>query len=254
MHIIKTQTRIEHGLKRMCLVYVCIIIIITAEICISGFEFGRYMPTKCVCHLCDAIELHTSKNAQEKNQHNKRRVGKKVRFVNKLFYFISVVFVWFYKRFIILNVNAPHLQSKYMWKEEKQKKKTEQKEFREKWKYNILSRVRTHSLSAQSLILWSILAEKKPKKMKNERRKKKKKHISAHRPGLCRIEKRKNECKCSCAHTHNVYNQFKQNRKKEKKRMKGEEEKAFQAIMCGYDFSFVAVFHCVSVIFILQTY
>lgn len=69
---------------------------------------------------------------------------KKKRFVR---FFFSVVYSFafesLWKRLIILNVSAPHFQSKHGRKSQKQ---TEQKEFREKWKYNIvISRVRTHS-------------------------------------------------------------------------------------------------------------
>lgn len=113
---------------------------------------------------------HTSKILlkKKKNQHNKRM--KKKRFVR---FFFSVVYSFafesLWKRLIILNVSAPHFQSKHGRKSQKQ---TEQKEFREKWKYNIvISRVRTHSTinSMDVKRRWRKRRRKKrPKKMQSE--------------------------------------------------------------------------------------
>lgn len=87
---------------------------------------------------------HTSKILLKKERINTINEWKKKRFVR---FFFSVVYSFafesLWKRLIILNVSAPHFQSKHGRKSQKQ---TEQKEFREKWKYNIvISRVRTHS-------------------------------------------------------------------------------------------------------------
>lgn len=163
--------------------------------CLNGRIQGSQI---YIYRLCDAIELHTSKKAREKNQHT----------IKKRFCFSTRVCIsfCFYKRLVILNVSTPHFQtSTKMWKEERTEKQTEQKEFHEKWKYNILSRVRTHF---QPLILrFDLKMSQTEVETESQNEKKGGKHkMQTEKKESFRHIRTENECKYSSAHTHNVYN------------------------------------------------
>lgn len=84
-------------------------------------------------HLCDAIELHTSEMAREKNQHTMEREERK-RFLYN--FFLSTVCVrsfCFHKRLIICECeSAPSKwaeEEKTKWKEERTESKRNKRNF-----------------------------------------------------------------------------------------------------------------------------